>query len=246
MATDTDTKGKSKSTMTPEQQAAFDADEAKRIAAEAKAKAKADAAEAKAKERAAAAEAKAAERAIAEQEKIDAIVKEEGIDLSTITGTGTDGKITRKDVNEAVKAKRAAERAARPKKAPMTLSQRRAMLVLMDGPYVPKNGFNDTPYRYLESVGLAQSEEILVDQPYTETVAKEVEIPEAERVEDGPTTKTTKEKVTKTRSVAAKQYSLTDPLGVERAKEVNPKWKDWRAPSTASADSTSAEAPAVA
>lgn len=230
-------------TETPVQDtSAADAKAAKAVEAQAekerKAKEREEAKIAKAAEREAAkvkkAEDAAKAKAEALQKKINDAATEGGIKLGDVTGTGTDGAVTLADVKKAVQTKRAEERAARPKKAPLTLSQRRAVLKLADGPITPANAFNATPLDYLKSVGLATTETVSVPEEYTETEEQEVEIPEAERKEGGPTTKTVKAKVTKTREVNREQYSLTD-LGVERARELNPKWKTWKpdAPATA-------------
>lgn len=211
------------------------AKEAEKAAADAK---RAEAAKAKEEERKAKAEAKAAEKAKRDQEKAEAkaardqekITKaatEGGVDLDSIKGSGDAGKVTLGDVREAVKVKKAEERKNRPKKAALTLSQRRSLLVLGDGPVVPKTDFNRLPLDYLVTVGLAQVGEAKVDETYTETETKDVEIPEAERVEGGPTTKSVKEKVEKTRQVTKPQFTLTD-LGKERLSDINPKWRDWR------------------
>lgn len=237
------------STETPTQDTSA-ADEKAAKAAEAKAEkerkakereeAKAAKQEAAAKAKAEKAEKAAQAKAEALQKKINEAATEGGIDLGSVTGTGTDGAITLADVKKAVQAKRAEERANRPKKAPLTLSQRRAVLKLADGPITPANAFNATPLEYLKSVGLAQAETVSVPEEYTETEDQEVEIPEAERKEGGPTTKTVKAKVAKTREVNREQYSLTD-LGVERAKELNPKWKTWKPEGTESAAPASSE-----
>lgn len=225
-----------------------------RAAAEAKAKKEAEAKaekERKAKEREEekakktaereAAKAKKAEdaakaKAEATQKKIETAAKDGGIELDSVTGSGPDGAITLADVKSAIQRKKAEERANRPKRAPLTLSQRRAVLKLADGPITPANAFNATPLDYLVSVGLAQSATVTVPEEYVETEDQEVEIPEADRKEGGPATKTVKAKVTKTRDVNRQQYSLTD-TGVGRAQELNPKWKTWK-PDSAPAATT--------
>lgn len=201
-------------------------------------------------EREAARERKAEEkrqaRIVAEDEKVEALLKENEIDRSAVKATGDEGRVTLKDAREAVKAKKAEERANRPKKASLTLSQRRAVLKLADGPIAPHTDFNQLPLKHLVSVGLAQTETVTVQEPYTETESKEVEIPESERKEGGPTTKTVKEKVEKLRDVERTQYSLTED-GVARAQELNPKWKTWKAPSNgATADDATATETAAA
>lgn len=207
--------------------------------------AKAEADAAKAAERERKAEEKRVAKIKAEDEKVTALLQENEVDKSAITGTGDDGRVTLKDAREFVKAKKAEERANRPKKAPLTLSQRRALLKLGDGPITPHTDFNQLPLKHLVNVGLAKVEEVLVDEEYQETVSKEVEIPEAERKEDGPTTKTEKVKETKTRQVARNQYSLNDD-GIARVQEINPKWKTWKAPSNDSATPAATEEPAAA
>ncbi len=219
------------------------ADEKAAKAAEAKA-------EAKAAKKAAAEEAKAAKakeqaeaKAAALKAKIETAATEGGVKLDDITGTGAEGAITLADVKKAVQARKAEERASRPKKAALTLSQRRAVLKLADGPITPANAFNATPLEYLKSVGLAQSETVSVDEPYTEKEDQEQPIPEAERKEGGPTTKTVKVAVGKTRSVNRERYSLTDE-GRKRAGELNPKWKTWKpegSESTTAATPTSSD-----
>lgn len=209
-----------------------------------------DAANEKAAEREAARERKAEEkrqaRIAVEDEKVVALLKENEIDRSAVKATGDEGRVTLKDAREAVKAKKAEERANRPKKASLTLSQRRAVLKLADGPIAPHTDFNQLPLKHLVSVGLAQTETVTVQEPYTEIESKDVEIPESERKEGGPTTKTVKEKVEKLRDVERTQYSLTED-GQARAQELNPKWKTWKAPSNgATADDAAATETAAA
>lgn len=196
-------------------------------AAAAKAERERKAAE-KAEQKRVADEQRAQAKAAREQEKIQKEASDAGIDLASITGTGPDSAVLLKDVRDAVKAKRKAEREAQPKKAPMTLSQRRAIVKLADdGPQVARTGFNELPYDYLVSVDLATRNDVTVAQPYTEKEEQDVEIPAAERVEGGPTTKKVKVDVEKTRDVVRPQYELTDK-GRERAEGVNRKWKTWK------------------
>lgn len=189
----------------------------------------------KAEEREAAKAAKAAEAEAAKQaktaEQIAKLVGEvewEG-DAPTFE--------TVAEAREAVKTRKAEIRAAKPKKAPLTLSQRRAMLRLAEAGkagIVPKTDFNALPFIHLVGVGLAEEFDGTVEVTVKKTVEKEVEIPKAEREEGGPTTKTVKEKVDETETREAKGYRLND-AGVERAGEINPKWKDWKPEGAASA-----------
>lgn len=224
--------------------AAKAAEEAKAAkAAEAKAEKERKAAEreeakaAKAKEREEAKAAKEKERVEARakvaQEKIDKVLTE--LPTGQREALIKTGNVTLESARAVVKAFKAEERANRPKKANLTLSQRRAVLKLGEAPITPANAFNATPLDYLVSVGLAQSKTVSVDEPYTEKEDQEVEIPEADRKEGGPTTKTTKVAVTKTRSVNRQEYSLTE-TGVARAKELNPKWRDWKPDHTSAPD----------
>lgn len=207
------------------------AKEAEKAAKDAERKAKAEQREAerqaKAKEREEAKAAKEKERAEAKaaaaKEKVDKAMAELPEDKRPTKGTGDGGTVTLGDVREAIKAWKAEERANKPKLAPLTLSQRRAMLVLADGPVVPKSGFNALPLDYLVSVGLAQKEEVLVDETYTETEGTGDE----------------KKQVEKTRSVPKTQYSLTDD-GVARVEKVNPKWKTWKPDTATATESTPA------
>lgn len=182
--------------------------------------------EAKAKEReeakAKAAEEKAAAKAAREREAVVKILQDGEIDPTTVADD-----ISRADARELVKAKRAEERANRPKKAPLTLSQRRALLRLGEGEVVPKTAFNSLPLDHLVDVGLAEKFDAKRDDIVTETVENEVAIPKKEQVEGGPTTKTVKEKVEKTVQVDATGYRLTD-TGKERVSEINPKWLTWK------------------
>lgn len=193
-------------------------------AADEKARKAQEKADEKARQDAARVEAKAAK----EQERIQAEATKAAIDLASLVGTGTDGAITLADVRQAAKAKRAEERAARPRKAPMTLSQRRAIVKLHeDGPQVAKTDFNTLPFDYLVKVGLAAREDVTIQEEYIAKEEQDVEVPEAERVEGGPTTKKVKVTITKTRDVVKPQYSLTD-AGKARAPEINRKWKTWK------------------
>lgn len=145
------------------------------------------------------------------------------------------------EAREVEKAAKAKARAETPKKASLTLSQRRALLKLGDGPVTPHTAFNQLPLQHLVRTGLAKIDEVEVPVEKTEKVEVEVEIPEAERTEGGPTTKTVKETQTTTEQVKRNQYSLTE-LGESRVGEINPKWKTWRAPSQ-SAAAVSSETP---
>lgn len=115
-----------------------------------------------------------------------------------------------------------AERANRPRKAPLTLSQRRAVLNLSNGAVRPRNAMNQTPLDYLVGVGLAQVE--VVDEPR--------ETPVTTKAEDGTETVEVQKS-----TVQVREYTLTD-AGRERAGEVNPKWLGWKPerPSTAASD----------
>jgi len=124
-------------------------------------------------------------------------------------------------VREAEKARKAEERKNRPKKAPLTLSQRRALLNLGESAQVPKTDFNRLPYEHLVSVGLAQSKTVQVDGP---TIKETVGEGDDKKVVEKPGPK-----------VDALQYTLTD-TGKERVGEINPKWKDWKPASTAPAN----------
>jgi hypothetical protein len=207
-------------TNTPTADETAAADQAQAAQAEKDRKA-AEKAEAKARADQEKADAKAARM----QEKIDKELAELPEEKrSAVQGTGDDGAVTL---------------AARPKKAPMTLSQRRAMLKLMDGPVVAKTDFNKLPLDYLVSVGLAQVEDVTVEETYKAKEEQDVEIPEADRKEGGPTTKKVKVDVDKTRDVVRSQYTLTEK-GEARAVEINPKWKTWKPAST---ETASAPAP---
>jgi small-conductance mechanosensitive channel len=130
-----------------------------------------------------------------------------------------------KTAREADKAAKAEARANRPKKAAMTLSQRRALLKLGDGPITPHTAFNQLPLQHLVSVGLAQVEVVEVPEEYTEVVEKT----ETKGEGDDAKEVTIKVKEKKTRQVERNQYSLTDE-GTARVGELNPKWKTWSAP----------------
>jgi pyruvate/2-oxoglutarate dehydrogenase complex dihydrolipoamide acyltransferase (E2) component len=183
------------------------------------------AAEAKAEKARIAAEKKAAR----EQERIAKTAAEGEIDLASVEGTGPDSAVTLDDVRKAVKVKRDAERAAKPKKAPMTLSQRRAILKLgeaeqADGSgVVAKTGFNELPLDYLVSVNLATKTPVQIDEPYTVKEPEEYFEGEGEdRVK-----RVRKVDVPKTRQVEKPEYRLTD-AGRDRVKEINPKWLTWK------------------
>jgi hypothetical protein len=226
---------------TQEQKDAEAAAKAKEAEREAKAKAREEERARKAKEREEAKAAKAREQAEAkaarEREKIDAAIGDLPEDRQAALRKEHGDELTLKHVRDAVKAFRAEERANRPKKAPLTLSQRRAMLKLAeageDG-IVPKTAFNALPLDHLVNVGLAETFETKREETYQETVEQTVDIPEAERKEGGPTTKTVKVKEDRTREVDATGYRLTE-AGRERAGEVNPKWLTWK-PEGASSD----------
>jgi hypothetical protein len=112
------------------------------------------------------------------------------------------------------KTKRAEERAAKPKKAPLTLSQRRAVLKLAEGTQTPTTDMNRVPLDYLVSVGLARTAE--------RTTTVEVQVPNPKASEEGQP-KTIAENQDRT----VIDYSLTD-LGKTRAGELNPKWRTWK------------------
>jgi hypothetical protein len=218
--------------------------EAAKAAKEAERQAAAEAKEAERKrkeeERAAAKAEKDREKAEAkakrETERKEKLLKDAGLDPKDYD-LSPDG-LAVGDVQELAKKKRAEDRANRPKKAPLTLSQRRAMLVLAEAGetgVVPKTGFNALPLDYLVGVELAETFKTTRTEKYQETVENEVAIPKKEQEEGGPTTKTVKEKVDKEREVDATGYRLTEK-GRERAGEVNPKWKTWKPDASASAD----------
>jgi hypothetical protein len=183
-----------------------DAERAEREAAkqaerDAKARAKAEEKERKAKE---AAEAKAAKTA----ERIAKIVGEVEWEGDAPTPETVEA------ARELVKARKAELRANRPKKAPLTLSQRRAVLNLADAGkkgLVPKTGFNALPLDHLVGVGLAETFQTKTDK--------------VEKVTEGEGDD--KKTVEKTVKVDATGYRLTD-AGIERAKEINPKWQTWK------------------
>lgn len=217
------------------------ADKAKQAEREAKAKAREEAKAAKAKEQAearAAKELEAINKILADlpDDRVDALRKQHG-----------DG-LTRQHARDAVKAFKAEERANRPKKAPLTLSQRRALLNLGDAKakgVVPKTPFNALPLQHLVDVGLAEPFETKGEQVVKETVEKEVPIPEADQKEGGPTTKTVKEKVEKTVKVDATGFRLTE-AGKARVKEINPKWQTWKPAASADSDDAVTAEPATA
>jgi pyruvate/2-oxoglutarate dehydrogenase complex dihydrolipoamide acyltransferase (E2) component len=219
----TDTVTEDTATKEAEKQAAKEKAAADKAAAkEAKAKERAEAKEKAAKEREEAKARKQAEQAEAKakaaQEKIEAAAKDGEIDLSTVKGTGDDGAVTLKDVREAIKTKRAEERANRPKKAALTLSQRRAVLKLAETPLRPTTDMNRTPLEYLKSVGLADSRDVEA------SVSKTVKVDNPKAGEEGEPAKidqTTEELVT------VQEYFLTEQ-GATRAGEINPKWKTWK------------------
>ena len=124
----------------------------------------------------------------------------------------------KKEAAEAEKKRKAEERANRPKKAPMTLSQRRAVLKLAESPLRPTTQMNRTPLDYLVSVGLAQVSE--VEQEVERT--RKIDNPKAG--EEGEPAKIDE---TYTETVSIGEYSLTDE-GRTRAGEINPKWKTWK------------------
>lgn len=216
---------------------------AKEAQAQKEAKAK-EAAEAKARKAQEASEAKLKRQA----EQVAKILSEGGVEKGSShfpkpADKGT--PITVAQARDAVKALKAEERANRPKKASLTLSQRRAMLNLAEAGesgVVPKTGFNALPLQHLVDVGLAESFETKTTKPKVETVEKEVEIPEAERKEGGPTTRTVKEKVESTETVKATGFRLTES-GMARSGEINPKWKNWK-PTAAPVEATPEEAKA--
>lgn len=153
-------------------------------------------------------------------------------DVDRLDAEAAQAKLDVRAAREREKTAKAEQRASKPKKAGLTLSQRRALLRLADGPLTPHTEFNQLPLQHLVRVGLAQIEEVEVPVERTTKVNVEEEIPEAERVEGGPTTRTVKQTQTTTEQVQRNQYSLTE-LGIERAQEINPKWKSWKAPSGA-------------
>lgn len=133
-----------------------------------------------------------------------------------------------KEARDADKKAKAEARAAKPKKAPMTLSQRRALLKLGDGPIAPHTAFNQLPLQHLVSVGLAQVETVEVPEEYEEVV----ETTETQGEGEAAKSVVVKTKQTRTRQVERNQYSLTE-AGEARVTEINPKWKTWKAPSQA-------------
>jgi hypothetical protein len=123
-------------------------------------------------------------------------------------------------VRDAEKERKAEERKNRPKKAPLTLSQRRALLKLGEAAQVPKTDFNALPFEHLVSVGLAQTKDVKVDGPVIKETTGEGD---DKKVVEKPGPK-----------VDAKQYSLTD-TGKARVSEINPKWRDWKPAATETA-----------
>ena len=137
--------------------------------------------------------------------------------------------VTKEQARELVKAHKAEVRAAREKKAPMTLSQRRAILKLGEGPVVAKTDFNRLPLDYLVEVGLAKREDGEVGEGHSVKEPEEYFEGEGEdRVK-----KTRKVDVEKTRTVTRPQYSLTEK-GEARVTEINPKWRTWKPDSASS------------
>lgn len=126
-------------------------------------------------------------------------------------------------VRDAEKARKAEERKNRPKKASLTLSQRRAILKLGDGPQTPATDFNRLPYEHLVGVGLAETKSVKIDGP---TIKETVGEGDDKKVVEKPGPK-----------VDALQYSLTDK-GKERVGEINTKWKDWKPAATANGGDT--------
>lgn len=195
------------------------AEEAKQAEREAKAK---EREEAKAEKARLAAEAKA-------QRETEAITKILADLPEDKRPTGDALKdIDRAKARELVKAYKAEERANRPKKAPLTLSQRRAVLNLADAGkkgIVPKTGFNALPLDHLVGVGLAEK--------FDTQVEKVEQVKEGE----GDDAKTVERKS----KVDATGYRLTD-AGKARAGEINPKWQTWKpdAPATESVEETPA------
>lgn len=123
-------------------------------------------------------------------------------------------------VRDAEKARKAEERANRPKKAPLTLSQRRALLKLGEAAQTPSTEFNRLPFEHLVSVGLAQTKTVKIDGPTIK-----------ETTGEGDDKKTVEKPGPK---VDAVQYSLTD-TGKERVGEINPKWREWKPAASAAA-----------
>lgn len=120
----------------------------------------------------------------------------------------------KKAAREAEKAAKAEERKNRPKKAPLTLSQRRALLKLGDAGakgIVPKSDFNALPLQHLVNVELAETKSVKVDGPPV-TVKGEGDKPDTTK--PGP-------------KVDATAYVLS-AKGKERVKDINPKWLDWK------------------
>lgn len=202
-------------------QAAQDAEKARKAqeAATAKELKDKERAEAKAKKDAERAEAKAAkakEREAAKAAKAKERITKVLADLPE--DKRPEGDVTIEQARELVKAHKAEERANKPKKASLTLSQRRAVLKLQKSPLRPSTDMNRTPLDYLCSVGLAQATNVETE------VERTVKIDNPKASEDGEPAKidqTTTEKVT------VKEYTLTDE-GTARAAEINPKWETWK------------------
>lgn len=153
--------------------------------------------------------------------------------VAAVAPAGEQVKAARKGVTDAKKAadaeekaKRAEERKNRPKKASLTLSQRRALLKLGEGPVEVVTAMNRQPLDYLVSVELAEVKE---DERTTSTTTGE-----------GDEAKTVESKTT------VYAYSLTEK-GTERVKEINPKWLTWKPErgEAASNGDAPAEAPAT-
>jgi hypothetical protein len=202
-------------------------DQERAEAAKAKEAEKAEKAKAAEAAKAKKAEEAAAAKAAREQEKVAKLAAELPEEKRPQRGTGPDGAVTVGDVREAIKAHKAEERANKPKLAPLTLSQRRAVLKLKEGDQVPTTDFGRLPLDYLVSVGLAEKFDTERQVEKTKTVEREEPLPEPEGgFKDGaPTTKTVKDKVTETVTEPAVGYRLTD---AGKAREVNAKWRDWK------------------
>lgn len=189
--------------------------------------------------KAALAKAQAAEKGVDAEDKkgvADAqkATKAANAEVSAQTKAVADGEQAVAKAKEAVtaakdaeKERRAEERKNRPKKAALTLSQRRALLKLGDAAQVPSTEFNKLPYEHLVSVGLAQTKTVKIDGPPVKTTEGE-----------GDDKKTVEKPGPK---VDSTQYSLTD-TGKERVKEINPKWRDWKPAATETATETAANA----
>jgi hypothetical protein len=180
--------------------------------------------------------AQAAEKSAGEGDDKKALAKEtktanaEVDRLTKAVATGEQAVAAAKEnvtkTRDAEKARKAEERKNRPKKAPLTLSQRRALLKLGDGAATPSTDFNRLPYEHLVSVGLAQTKTVKIDGP---TIKETTGEGEDKKVVEKPGPK-----------VDAVQYSLTD-AGKARVSEINPKWKDWKPAATAPANGDAPE-----